>query len=249
MVPGYAALIAARLILPEIQPLVGAISGGITGHPGVANPDAIFMLGVTTAAELFVGALHPITAPGPAPVFGFAIPNFGLDALWMTIINICVALTAGFIVVISLTRVAFEMVAAVAGGLFSIAIGTVSVAFAGSSATRDLSMRYANAVWVTIMRIVCIVAYAAIVTDVFAAVNFAAGLMVAGTFLQTVFSLMALSYAVGAGSKRVAGLADAMFTGGVFLTAGHVGSEASAAPRAAVGLAVSAGKAALLRRA
>jgi hypothetical protein len=244
MVPGYATLIGARLILPEIQPLVGAISGAITGRPGIANPDAIFTLGITTAAELFVGAIHPIT--GAAAIFG--IPLVGVDALWMTGINLAVALVAGVIVVLSLTRVAFEMVAAVAGGLFSVAIGAVSVAFAGSSATREISMRYGNAVWVTIMRIVCIVAYAALVADVFAAVPFAAGLMEAGTFLQTAFALMAASYAVGAGASRVAGLADAMFAGGVFLTAGHVGAEATAAPRAAVGLAVTAGKA-FLRRA
>jgi hypothetical protein len=229
MVPAYLTLYAARLILPEIQPLITAVGTQITGMPGVTDPDAIFLLGVSTAAEIFVGALHPITGGG-----GGIIPNFGLDVLWMTAINLGVAFFAAFIVVLTLTWVAFEVVMAVAGGLFAISIGSVAIAFSASPVTDNISHRYISSLFATIMRIVCMVAYGALVAEVFAAIPFAAGLLVAGTFIKTVLEICAVSFAVAAGAKRVVHLSDAAFSGSVFVTASQVGSEATAGPRAAL---------------
>jgi hypothetical protein len=240
MIPGYATMFGAWIVLPQIPAVINAVSSGVTGKPGLANPDAIFMLGISTAAEMLVGAVVSIATAAPG-----LIPLFGLDVVWMTVINVVFAFICGIMVVFALTRVAFEMVAAIAGGLFTIAIGSVSVAFAGAGATREIAMRYLNVIWIVVMNVVAIVAYAAIVTDLFASIPFAAGLLNAGTFIQSLLSLVALSYAAGAGAKRVANIGQSVFGGGVFLTTGHVANEAMAAPRAAARVAIMAGKAAM----
>jgi hypothetical protein len=236
--------LGANILLPQIQPIIDAIASGVTGHPGVAHPDAVFLLGVTTAMKLISAAVAPLTGAGATTVnvgpFAIPIPNFGLDTVWMTLVNLGIAFIAAFGVVLSLTRVAFELIAAIAGGMYAISINAIAVAFSASGATKEVSGRYINAVWMVIMNVVSMAGYAAIVTDVFGAVKFQAGLLHAGTFVSTVFGVLALSWAVGAGAKRVASIGNTLYAGGSFITAGHVANEAMAAPKAAARAAVAA---------
>jgi hypothetical protein len=245
MVPGYATLLGANILLPQIQAIIDAIATGVTGHPGIAHPDAVLLLGVTTAMKLIGAAVAPLTGAGATTTinigpFHIPIPNYGLDTVWMTLVNLIIAMIAAFGIVLSLTRVAFELIAAIAGGMYAISINAIAVAFSASGATKEVSGRYINAVWMVIMNVVSIAAYAAIVTDLFGAVKFQAGLLHAGTFVSTVFGVLALSWAVGAGAKRVASIGNTLYAGGSFITAGHVANEAMAAPKAAARAAYAA---------
>jgi len=248
MLPGYGTLFACHILVPAVPAMITYVSETVTGIPGVANPDAIWLLGLTTAVSLVQAALHPLSsAPLTIGGFSFAIPNFGIDTLWMTIINFGIALIAGFIVLLALTKVAVELVATYAGGIFSIAYNTLSIAFSAAGVTKPVTERYLGGCWQVIMNIVGMIAYAAAVVTVFADVPFHAGLLNTNTFLFTVFSVLGLSYAAMEGAKKVSHIGETLYAGGSFVTTGETLRGATAPGRTAMQLVGAAQR--MMRRA
>jgi hypothetical protein len=152
--------VGARELLPNIIGAAGQLSSMITGQTvSVAQPDDIFVIGKGFADKFWQATSAPLTVQPPQ---NLKLGMFDVHALVLGGLETLLGAFVYIVMMLAFGIIAFEVLTVYVEVYIAIAIGAISLGWLGSEGTAYMASGYIQAVWATILRLIVIFSFVAL---------------------------------------------------------------------------------------